>query len=385
MDSSFTTVAPLRHGLISCAACFQPGHEPGVAYEADGWRVDNNPGYWGAASPEVLVLGFSKGANQRGGMPFDRIAFNNARGNLKEILTALGFVDAGADVDACFTSAEMRIGFASVVRCGLGMQVEAGKYTTSGKVVRSAIAPGSPVRRFFDGCTERFLKHLPGSVRVVVFLGLNRPYVEALFERMKQLHKSITRVSELAYRTEAVTFVHVIHPSPLATSHRQEWLLDDTSSLAESRREVCRALGSPTAPPSREPEGKASNHSFPTSTASEVELNHTAPAGTRRSVLVTEGALENDYIRLTDVMDFFPAEAVGGASAKDRARVLLRITFTPGSTISTDIDGSKKILRERGAVRRFLGLSRATAGDTVEIIKTDATAYTLRIAKGIPR
>jgi hypothetical protein len=385
MDSSFTTVPPLRHGLISCAACFPPGHEPGIAFEADGWRVDNNPGYWGAASPEVLVLGFSKGANQRGGMPFDRIAFNNARGNLKEILSSLGFIDTGADIDACFTSAETRIGFASVVRCGLGMQVETGKYTTSGKVVRSAIALGSPVRRFFDGCTERFLKHLPATIRVVVFLGLDRPYVEVLFERMKQLHKSITRVSELTYRTEVVTFVHVIHPSPLATSHRQEWLLDDTSSLAESRREVCRALGSPTAPPSFQPEGKASNHRFPTSAASEVEMKHPPSAGTRRSVLVTEGGLKNHYIRLTDVMDFFPAEAVGGTSATDRGRVLLQITFTPGSTISTDIDGSKKILRERRAVRRFLGLSRAAAGDTVEIIKTDATAYTLRIAKGIAR
>ncbi len=385
MDSAFTTVTPLRHGLISCAACFPPGHEPGVAFEADGWRVDNNPGYWGAASPEVLVLGFSKGANQRGGMPFDRIAFNNARSNLKEILTALGFVDAGADIDSCFTSAETRIGFASVVRCGLGMQVEAGKYATSGKVVRSAVAVGSPVRHFFDGCTERFLKHLPGSVRVVVFLGLDRPYVEALFERMSELHESITRVSELAYRTEAVTFVHVIHPSPLATSHRKEWLLDDTSPLAEKRREVCRALGRLTPPPSRERGGKASNHSFPTRTAGEAETKHTASAGAHRSVLVTEGGLKNGYIKLTKIMDFFPVEAVGGASTRDCARVSLRITFTPGSTVLTDIDGSKNILRERGAVRRFFELSRAAAGDTVEIIKTDAKAYTLRLANGIPR
>ncbi len=152
MDSSFTTVPPLRHGLISCAACFPPGHEPGVAYEAGGWRVDNNPGYWGAASPEVLVLGFSKGANQRGGMRFDRIAFNNARGNLKEILSALGFIDAGADIDACFTSAETRIGFASVVRCGLGMQVETGKYTTSGKA-RWSGAPSPWVAQFVVSST----------------------------------------------------------------------------------------------------------------------------------------------------------------------------------------------------------------------------------------
>ena len=55
------------------------------------WRIDNNPGYWGSSAPEILVLGFSKGTNQRSTLPFDRIAFNGARENLREILTALRF------------------------------------------------------------------------------------------------------------------------------------------------------------------------------------------------------------------------------------------------------------------------------------------------------
>jgi hypothetical protein len=243
MESVGLANDPLKHGPISCAVCFPPGFAPGGTYEFNGWRVDNNPGYSGAPNPEVLVLGFSKGANQRRAMPFDQIAFNNARDNLREILVALGFLDADTGIDTCFTSAATRIGFASVVRCGLGKQVEAGKYVTSGKVVRSAIAQESPVRAFFDACTERFLKNLPTSVRVVVFLGLDFAYVEAVFQRMKQLHPSITRVSKVAYRTDSVTFIHVIHPSPLATSHRQAWLRDDQSSLAGKRRDVCAALG----------------------------------------------------------------------------------------------------------------------------------------------
>jgi hypothetical protein len=238
------TFAP-THGPISCTSCFPHGFVPSGSLVADGWRIDNNPGYWGSSEPEVLVLGFSKGANQSRSMPFDQVAFNNARSNLREILTALRIVGPADDIDACFTSAGTKLGFASIIRCGLGMEIEPGKYATSGDVVRTAVSPGSPVRKFFDNCTRRFLGALPKSVITVVFLGLDRPYVEAVYERMKELHPSIRRLSELAYSTEMTTFVHVVHPSPLATSHRQNWLRDDASKLSSSRQEVAAALGLP--------------------------------------------------------------------------------------------------------------------------------------------
>jgi hypothetical protein len=233
----------VTHGPIKCSSCFPEGSAAGCTLKVNGWRIDNNPGYWGAAEPEVLVLGFSKGANQRSALPFDEIAFNNARSNLAEILAALALVDSTENIDVCFTSEETKIGFASVIRCGLGQEVEPGKYVTSGNVVRSAIAPSSPVRRFFDACTKSFLGVLPPSARVVVFLGLDGLYIEALFQRVKQLHPSVRRLSKLAYRTDTVTFVHAIHPSPLATSHRQKWLRNDDSLLASKRREAMAALG----------------------------------------------------------------------------------------------------------------------------------------------
>ncbi len=233
-----------KHGPVNCNYCFPAGSAPGCTVEFGGWRVANNPGYWGATEPEILVLGFSKGANQRSTLAFDQIAFHNARGNLAEILTALDMLAPDADINVCFSAAEKKLGFASVVRCGLGKEAEqSGKYATSGDVVRAAIAGGSPVRRFFDACTEQFLKVLPPSLRVVVFLGLDEPYVEAIFQRMSELHPNVRRVSDLAYATNSVTFVHVIHPSPLATSHRQAWLLNGSGGLADKRRRVRTALG----------------------------------------------------------------------------------------------------------------------------------------------
>jgi hypothetical protein len=136
MPLTSLSATPVEHGPISCLSCFSAGSVAGCTVEKDGWRIDNNPGYWGAAEPEILVLGFSKGANQRLGLPFD------------------GMLDAGSDIDVCFTAAETKLGFASVIRCGLGLETEPGEYATSGKVVRAAIASDSPVRRLFDNCTE---------------------------------------------------------------------------------------------------------------------------------------------------------------------------------------------------------------------------------------
>jgi hypothetical protein len=244
MTFQVTPSTPLQHGPISCLSCFSTGSTPGCTVKRATWRIDNNPGYWGATAPEVLVLGFSKGANQRSVNEFDRIAFAKARENLAEVLRALDLLNAADDIDLCFTAGGAKLGFASVIRCGLGLEVEPNKYATSSDVVRAAIAPGSKVRDLFDTCTDRFLRVLPASVRTVVFLGLDGPYVQALYERIRELHPSVNRISELAYATNAVTFVHVVHPSPLATSHRQSWLRDDNSSLADKRRQVAAALGS---------------------------------------------------------------------------------------------------------------------------------------------
>ena len=236
------TTLVVKHGPIACLACFPLFSTAGCTRNFEGWRVDNNPGYWGAANPEVLVLGFSKGANQRSTLPFDKIGFNGARNNLREILEALKLLVKEANIDDCFTETEPRLGFASVIRCGVGKQTGPEKWVTSGDVIVPAIVADSPIRGFFEKCTERYLGQLPKSVRTVVFLGIDPSYVEVVFARVKELYPSLRRLSELAYATDNVVFVHAIHPSPLATSHRQKWLLTDSGSLPDKRREVLRAL-----------------------------------------------------------------------------------------------------------------------------------------------
>lgn len=233
----------VKHGPIACTKCFPQGAIRGCSIRASEWKIDNNPGYWGASNPEILVLGFSKGANQSVDRPFDEIAFRNARSNLAEILQALDVIADSSQIDRNFSAAEMRLGFASVVRCGLGKEVSPGKFVTSGNIVRLAVESGSRVREFFDKCTETFLRQLPERTHTVIFLGLDQPYIEVVFNRMKEFYPSIKRLSPVTYSTEKLTFLHVIHPSPLATSHRQVWLSNDSTLLAAKRRSVLRAMG----------------------------------------------------------------------------------------------------------------------------------------------
>ena len=76
------------HGRISCARCFGGCAEWGrTSIEENGWVLENNPMAWGAADPEILVLGFSKGVRQSGpflSKPFETIAFAGMRDRLAE-------------------------------------------------------------------------------------------------------------------------------------------------------------------------------------------------------------------------------------------------------------------------------------------------------------
>jgi hypothetical protein len=88
-----------HHGWQPCRACHLPGQDLRIEGE---WHLRANPGYWGAAAPEVLVLGFSKGANQIAASvegDFDAVAFAGMRKRLRQVLDALGEDLNGQSID----------------------------------------------------------------------------------------------------------------------------------------------------------------------------------------------------------------------------------------------------------------------------------------------
>lgn len=94
---------------------------------------------------------------------------------------------------------------------------------------------------------------------------------------------------------------------------------------------------------------------------------------TIRNVTVTGGNIRNNHIYLP--LDFFPDEAIGGGNKLEAAARTISVTFMPGRTVETDIDRSKRILRERSAVGEFFATAGIGEGDVIRLTKTDAFCY----------
>lgn len=127
----------------------------------------------------------------------------------------------------------------------------------------------------------------------------------------------------------------------------------------------------------REPRLGASYNSPPvpgTPTESSRTAGATAtPAGTVREVVVTGGNLRNSHLYLP--LAFFPDDVIGGPNRASAASRGLTAVFRPGATIRTDIDRTKRILRDRAAIRDFFVRSGIEEGDTVRITRVASHTY----------
>jgi hypothetical protein len=91
-------------------------------------------------------------------------------------------------------------------------------------------------------------------------------------------------------------------------------------------------------------------------------------SGSAREVAVTGGNIRNGHIYLP--LDFFPEDAIGGSNKASAAPREITVVFQPGTTIQTDIDRTKHILRNRGAVSDFFVRANIVEGDKVRITRS---------------
>ena len=93
----------------------------------------------------------------------------------------------------------------------------------------------------------------------------------------------------------------------------------------------------------------------------------TAPEAPAASVTIslTQGALDNGYLALSAARHLFSDKHIGGSSKGVPAATPFRVELGGEPPLVTEIDGKKMILRERGAIRRFL--EGARAGDEVRV------------------
>ena len=92
-------------------------------------------------------------------------------------------------------------------------------------------------------------------------------------------------------------------------------------------------------------------------------------------MIVTGGNIRNNHIYLP--LEFFPNDAIGGSNKASAATRPVSVTFEPGGTVETDIDGSKRILRTRGPVGDFLARAGVRDGDAVLITRHSPYTYTI--------
>ncbi len=95
--------------------------------------------------------------------------------------------------------------------------------------------------------------------------------------------------------------------------------------------------------------------------------------GTVCILTVTGGNIRNNHIYLP--LEFFPQDAIGGSNRSEVAARTISVTFSSGDTVQTDIDGTKRILRERGAVGDFFGRAGVREGDSIRITNTGPYCY----------
>jgi hypothetical protein len=91
---------------------------------------------------------------------------------------------------------------------------------------------------------------------------------------------------------------------------------------------------------------------------------------------VTQGNLNNNHLYLTEVLDLFPLDVIGGSNRKRVAPRLVRILWGGGS-VDTDIVCDKQIFRRRGWVAKFFAKYRIEAGDSVLLERLEPYLYRL--------
>lgn len=102
------------------------------------------------------------------------------------------------------------------------------------------------------------------------------------------------------------------------------------------------------------------------------------PEGSIQRIVIrlTQGNLSNSHVYLRNHLDFFPADAIGAANAKDGEGKLLTVYFAGlAEPVETDITGDHKSFRCRGAWREFFAHHRLVEGDSVAIERQSAYEY----------
>lgn len=234
-----------NHGRLQCDACFDSKTDwnKSELRTGDGWHLLNNPMSWGSSTPEILMLGVSKGTRQSTDLEtksHNEIPFAGFRPQLTKALRLLGLLQAHECVDDKISSGEERWGFGSMVRCSLGLLDAGGKVRRSGSVIEE-LALMNESESWLHRCAKTFLSDLPNTLRLCILLSNSENYIQACLETISRLRPNTRKINDVAYGDGGTTWVHIVHVGGPGKNHINSWM-EGTGRQGEKRRQAQQAV-----------------------------------------------------------------------------------------------------------------------------------------------
>lgn len=213
------------HGRIDCSRCYSRDVVFDETTETIGnWRITANPLAWGNPSPEVVILGFSKGPTQAGATaaaPHDQIAYKGSRLNVGKILARVGLLEqldsesVKRRLDEIIADQNGRFHFGSLVRCTVErFDQKSGKWKGSGGGMLDKFVASELGREVAANCTDEYLSQLPEKTKLVVMFGLGSKlnYVSEAYKLFQKARPGDWRsLNDVSYTDGVITVVHVEH------------------------------------------------------------------------------------------------------------------------------------------------------------------------------
>ena len=185
------------------------------------YLIVNDPGYWGAADPRVLVLGMSKGQTQANAIvtayhdgTFDQVAYQGFRSRLLRVIQEMGLMSGDKSIDRHLQADETEWGFASVLRCSLTAHDKNGTYSAKSSAVIQGMKTAA--RPFIISCIDEHLRPLSRRTKLVILLGNDNNYFTAIESTMAEIFSDYAKHPKLGpvvFRAGSRFYVHVAHPS----------------------------------------------------------------------------------------------------------------------------------------------------------------------------
>jgi hypothetical protein len=218
------------HGKLDCRLCFQD-KKSDICTPHPKWKMVNDPGHWGSATPEYLVLGFSKGATQAAAFktaPHEKVAFAKMRSRLEQALRVLGVIHHSESITKKVENPDSNIAFASLVRCSLTRIDEKAsrdlgeeRYASSGNLILKSF---SEIPTIISRCTETFLTELPDTLKAIFLLGCSDGYVYEVKQIIQSLYPdTYVNLNPMAASADGKLWIFIAHPSP-ANGTFSQWL-----------------------------------------------------------------------------------------------------------------------------------------------------------------